>query len=237
MLFLDDDDELFPNALMALTEALERHPEACASVGALIHDSDGTHSRPRFPKRPAVLDVRHELLAGWVALGGQSLFRRSVLEEVGGWREGLSVAEDQELWLRMAAHGPVAIVPATVLLHRPHGLAGDAPGWREIEQGVVQAHLAGSSGPNAKARRAARAREHLRDADVSFKLGAYRAALGATLKGILTAPSLLRSPLVGPGIARGLANALVAALLPGKVTERLRSAVRRRRDRSLPTSH
>jgi GT2 family glycosyltransferase len=236
VLFLDDDDELLPAALELLTESLNRHTEACAAVGAVIHESGGTHRRPSFPKRSLVMDVHLELLAGWVGLGGQSLFRTSVLNQAGGWREGLSVAEDQELWLRVAAHGPVAIVPSNVLLHRPHGLAGDAPGWREIEQGVVRDQLSLEPEADGKARRAAGAREHLRDADIAFQLGSYGAALRATVRGILTAPFLLRSPLVGRGIARGLANALVAAALPKKITERLRRVIRRKRDRSLPTS-
>lgn len=229
VLFLDDDDELLPCALELLTEALGRSPEACASVGAVIHYSDGRHSRPSFPRRPFTTDVRLELLAGWVALGGQSLFRRSPLQDSGGWREGLSVAEDQELWLRVCSRGPVAIVPQPVLLHRPHGLAGDAPGGRDVERAIVRDYLGAEPIKNRRAKRAVVAREHLRDADISFQLGAYRAALLATLKGIISAPFLLTSPIVGRGIARGMANALVAAALPRRSVECLRDAVRRRR--------
>lgn len=233
VLFLDDDDELLPGALEALTEALARHPNASASVGAVIQEADGLRRSPSAPKRSTCVDVRLELLAGWVALGGQSLFRRSVLSEVGGWKVGLSVAEDQELWLRVSQRGPVAIVPDPVLLHRPHGLAGDLPGGRDVERDVVRSYLETRAGRDRRARRAAGAREHLRDADISFQLGAYRTALWATLRGIITAPFLLRSPLVGRGVARGLANALIAAALPRRITERLRAAARRRRARSL----
>jgi hypothetical protein len=143
----------------------------------------------------------------------------------------MSVAEDQELWLRICSRGPVAIVPDSVLLHRPHGLAGDAPGAREVERDVVRRHVAAETGQ--RPRRAAAARESLRDADIAFKRGAYRVALVATLRGIAAAPFLLASPLVGPGIARGLGNALVAAALPRSAADWLRGAARRRRAASL----
>lgn len=236
VLFLDDDDELLPSALDSLAAGLAQNPAACACVGAAIHESDGMRRATSFPSRSRITDVRLELLAGWLALGGQSLFRASVLNQVGGWQEGLSVAEDQELWLRVSDHGPVVIIPDAVLLHRPHGLAGNVPGWRQVERDVVRRHLATESGRGRRASRAAKAREHLRDADISFQLGEYRVALGATLRGIVSAPFLLASPLIGPVIARGLANALVAAVLPRPAANRLRAAVRRRRSWSLSAS-
>lgn len=237
VLFLDDDDELLPSALEALTGSLALHPSACAAVGAVIHEVDGLRRRPSFPKHPLVTDVRLELLAGWVGLGGQSLMRTGPLREVGGWRAGLSVAEDQELWLRLCGQGPVAIAPDAVLIHRPHGLVGDAPDFREVEQGVVAEHFDGSPGGDSRARRAARAREHLRDADIDFQLGSYRRALGATIRGVATAPFLLRSPLVGRGIAQGLVNALIATILPRSAAESIRAARSRRRARALMTGN
>jgi glycosyltransferase involved in cell wall biosynthesis len=232
VLFLDDDDELLPSSLELLTRALARHPAACAAVGAVIHEVDGMRRRPSFPRRSLVMGVRLELLAGWVALGGQSLMRTGLVREVGGWREGLSVAEDQELWLRLCDRGPVAIVADSVLIHRPHGLEGDAPGFRDVERGVVSDYLNATPANDGRARRAAKAREYLRDADIGFQRGSYRSALGATIRGIATAPFLLVSRLVGPAIARGLGNALVAAALPTPAVERLRAARKRRRARS-----
>ncbi len=229
VLFLDDDDELLPGALELLTGALERHAGVCASVGAAIYEVDGTRRRQVQPKRPLVIDVRLELLAGWVALGGQSLFRTSLLKDVGGWQDGLSVAEDQELWLRVATRGPVAIVPESVLVHRPHGLVGDASGWRELERDVVRRYLLTEAGQGLRARKAAAAREHLRDADVAFKRAAYRTALLATIRAVTTAPFLFTSPLIGRGCTRGLFNALVAAVLPHAATNRLRALLQRRR--------
>jgi glycosyltransferase involved in cell wall biosynthesis len=232
VLFLDDDDELLPVSLELLTRALGRGPTLCASVGAAIDDVDGVRRRPPFPKRAQVLGVRLELLAGWVALGGQSLMRAELLREAGGWREGLSVAEDQELWLRLCSCGPVATIPEAVLIHRPHGLAGDVPGYRDVERGILLEHLDDRPDPDGRAARAAAAREHLRDAYVAFESGAYRSALWPSLRGVVTAPFLLASPLVGPGIAKGLLYASVAAVLPRAATGRLRDAVRRRRARA-----
>jgi hypothetical protein len=237
VLFLDDDDELFPPALEALTEALGRHPAACASVGAAIYEIDGMRRRPSFPKRSQVLDVRLELLAGWVALGGQSLMRTEVVNEVGGWEEHLPVipAEDQDLWLRLASRGPVAIIPDAVLHHWPHGLGAEASRGREPERLLISRYMQTVPPTDERALRAARAREHLRDGDIDFQLGSYRRALGATIRGIATAPFLLRSRLVGPGIAHGLVNTLLATALPRSVVESIRAARRRRRARALMT--
>jgi glycosyltransferase involved in cell wall biosynthesis len=231
VLFLDDDDELLPTALQLLTLALDRQPASCAAVGAVIHEVDGSRRRTSFPSQAHQLDVRLELLAGWVALSGQTLMRTSLVRGLGGWREGLSVAEDQELWLRLCTRGPVGIVPEAVLIHRPHGLERDAPGFRDVEREVVARHLNGSSRDIPRALRAARAREHLRDADIAFQLSAYRTALSATIRGIATAPFLLKSPLVGRAITTGLARALVAGALPRRAADHLRAAVRTHRSR------
>ena len=231
VLFLDDDDELQPIALEVLTQALERHPAACAAVGAVIHEVDGSRRRTTFPAQAHQLDVRLELLAGWLALSGQTLMRTSLVRELGGWREGLSIAEDQELWLRLCSRGPVTIVPDAVLIHRPHGLEGDAPGFRDVEREVVARHLNGNSRDTPRALRAARAREHLRDADIAFQSSAYRTALSATIRGIATAPFLLKSSLVGPRITKGLAKGLIAGALPRHAADHLRAAVRSRRSR------
>ena len=213
-------------------QALTLHPTACASVGAVVHEVGGTRRRTSFPRRAQVVDVRLELLAGWVALGGQSLMRTDRLNELQGWREGLSVAEDQELWLRLCGSGPVAIVPDEVLVHRPHGLEGDAPDFRDVERGVVADYLNAATDADGRAGRAARAREHLRDADIGFQRGAYRSALGSTVRGIVCAPFLLASPLVGAGLVKGLGKALVAGAVPRGVADRLRAELRRRRARS-----
>jgi GT2 family glycosyltransferase len=228
-LFLDDDDQLVPSALELLTAALAHHPTAGASVGAVIHEIDGARTRPPFPKRPHLLDVRLELLAGWVALGGQSLIRTALLDEAGGWPEELSVAEDQELWLRLCTKGPTAIVPEAVLVHHPHGLAGDAPENRDVERSVVARHLGDMPGADGRARRAAAAREHLRDSYVAFQSGAYRTAVRGTLRGIGTAPFLLISPLVGPGLLRAVLGGVLAAVLPRTLAERMLAVARRRR--------
>jgi hypothetical protein len=151
------------------------------------------------------------------------------VSDAGGWRRGLSVAEDQELWLRVSSYGPVAIVPDSVLLHRPHGLEGDVADGREIERSIVSAYLRSNATFDRRGRRATEAREHLRDAHVEFQLGRYRRALADTVRGVVVAPFLLVSPLVGPGITWGLMSALVAAVLPRAAANRLRTVVRRRR--------
>lgn len=49
-----------------------------------------------------------------------AMFRRSVFMAVGGYDEGISLSEDSDLWDRMAEHGPIVIIPQSLLLYRLH---------------------------------------------------------------------------------------------------------------------
>jgi glycosyltransferase involved in cell wall biosynthesis len=232
-LFLDDDDRLLPDALGNLHAALERFPDAVASVGPLrTVEADTRRRQPEFPRRSLLHDPWRELLAGWVAIGGQSLTRTSVLRNVGGYRSDLSVAEDQELWLRLVDRGPVAFVPTPVLEHRPHGWMRDDPAGLGIEAEIRTSYIARQSGNHRQAAaRAAAARPYLRVADISAQQGDFRTAARSLFRGLRQSPYLLVSPLIGRGLRRGLVTLSVAAGLPPAAALRLRSVVRSSRRR------
>ena len=61
--------------------------------------------------------LRHLLRGNFVFTS--TTVRKSVLEQVGGYKGSLSPAEDYELWLRIAAHGYRGVrVPTLVAVHR-----------------------------------------------------------------------------------------------------------------------
>jgi glycosyltransferase involved in cell wall biosynthesis len=55
-----------------------------------------------------------------MVFGGTALFRKELFERVGGFDPAFTVAEDLELFDRMADHGPVVAIPEALLLYRLH---------------------------------------------------------------------------------------------------------------------
>jgi glycosyltransferase involved in cell wall biosynthesis len=103
VLFLDADDRLTPNAVEAHLSCFAKHPEAGFVVGDIDHITlDGSYvGSPRWPlleanQYEALLRVNH--VANTIAV----MFRREVLEQLGGFKPACSPAEDYELLLRAA---------------------------------------------------------------------------------------------------------------------------------------
>jgi len=112
---LDHDDTLAPNALHALARAIQAQPD----VQILYTDEDkidpfGVRSSPHF--KP---DWNPDLLLSQNYMGHLTVFRRALLQRVGGFREGVEGSQDHDLVLRCMSHigaRPVVHV-AKVLYH------------------------------------------------------------------------------------------------------------------------
>ncbi len=66
-------------------------------------------------------DCHDDFLAGcWIATPGQSLIRRSVLNDVGGYDETIWGSDDWELYIRLSAAGPFHYDPRVALHYRIH---------------------------------------------------------------------------------------------------------------------
>jgi glycosyltransferase involved in cell wall biosynthesis len=101
MVFLDADDRLTPNAVEAHLSCFAKHPEAGFVVGDIDQiAADGSYIySPRWP----IVEASHyeELLrVNHVANTIAVMFRRSVIDELGGFEALYSPAEDYELLLR-----------------------------------------------------------------------------------------------------------------------------------------
>lgn len=99
---LDADDCLVPGAIAKMADALERDPGAVACCG----------DYEEFGESTLIRAVPEELDPYRVAYTNEypvtSLFRRTVLEEVDGWRYHGAVLvsyEDWHLWMKLAARG------------------------------------------------------------------------------------------------------------------------------------
>ena len=110
---VDHDDEIAPDALLEVAELLDRHPDAdVVYTDEDKLDFDGTHIEPFF--KP---DWSPEYLNSTMFLGHLVVYRRSVLDAVGGFRSAFDGSQDYDLALRVTERtGKVFHIPR-VLYH------------------------------------------------------------------------------------------------------------------------
>jgi glycosyltransferase involved in cell wall biosynthesis len=119
--WLDNDDVAMPRRLSQQVEYMEQHPQ-CVLLGSriLLIDRDGE------PLCEMVDHITHKqiddhLLKGSVHLYQTSaMMRREAALEVGGYRAGYELAEDVDLYLRLAECGQMVNLPEVLTLHRHH---------------------------------------------------------------------------------------------------------------------
>jgi GT2 family glycosyltransferase len=208
VLFLDDDDRLEKHALLHLSAALDKHPDAVAAVGGRLYfDDRGTGHKFRLCRWGVKLAFWPDILLGFVPGQGEALIQKSTIVSVGSWNEGLAAAEDHELWLRLAQAGPVVITPAIVLDLRMHGGQTRFAGVRHVEQ-RFRAEFVGRLPPGDRllGERLHQAQRAATGGSIAFSRGQYRRACGFYLDSILKAPRLLISPVSGPAVLSLLAR-------------------------------
>jgi glycosyltransferase involved in cell wall biosynthesis len=136
---LDQDDFLAEHALAIVAATIINYPEA----GLIYSDEDkvdgsGTRCRPFF--KP---DWNPELLLGQNYISHLGIYRRSLLSEIGGFREGYEGAQDYDLALRCAER-----LRPDQIRHIPRVLYH----WRMAEGSVAAAAEAKSYAPEAARR-------------------------------------------------------------------------------------
>jgi glycosyltransferase involved in cell wall biosynthesis len=119
VLFLDADDRLTPNAVESHLLCFAEHPQAGFVVGDIDHITlDGSYDQsPRW----LILSENHyeELLkVNHVANNIAIMFRRSVIERIGGFNALYHPAEDYEFLLRAARLFPSAHHRSVVACYR-----------------------------------------------------------------------------------------------------------------------
>jgi len=120
---MDADDISYPDRLRLQVSFMDTHPELALCGGwADLLDPTGRRLEWRQPHDPAL--IKRNLLRSNPFIHSTILFRRGVIDDVGGFDKTLEPAEDYDLYLRIAAKYPVAVLPyrlaeyrATVGLH------------------------------------------------------------------------------------------------------------------------
>lgn len=105
--FLDADDFLLPEKIARQVLFLEE-------TGADVvygdwrhqhHESDGSVRMEKVALSGEQQDVLESLLAGWWVAPCALLFRREVVEKIGGWDETLTAAQDRDFLISVAIGG------------------------------------------------------------------------------------------------------------------------------------
>jgi glycosyltransferase involved in cell wall biosynthesis len=129
--FLDDDDQLFPNHVRVLVEALRARPDAAAARARslevpTVFDSLDPLAYREVERRPfrAPPFSRAALWQRNFAPIQAVLFRRELYERHGGFHPGLDRLEDWNLWMRYFTSAEVVCADETTSLFRVPGDAG-----------------------------------------------------------------------------------------------------------------
>ena len=124
------DDYLLPGGLDAQVQYLLSHPYKRAVVGDSIvvdqyghkmYDS-GMCDLHRADKRLYSSDdgIRRAVISQWAIGGPVALIRKSALDTVDRWSEGLRI-DDWDFFLRLAACGALGFIDVSVCAYRIHG--------------------------------------------------------------------------------------------------------------------
>ena len=93
---LDNDDELSPDALYEVARALDREPD----LDLVYSDEDKLDENGRRFEGRFKPDWSPELLLSQMYIGHLGVYRRSIVEEIRGFRKGYEGSQDHDLALR-----------------------------------------------------------------------------------------------------------------------------------------
>jgi hypothetical protein len=140
---LDGDDIAAPGRLAAQVETMRARPGLglLGSAAELIDSrgrSIGALDRPTDDS-----GLRAFLRTGCAFVHSSVIMRSEIFRAAGGYRRGLNVAEDYDLWLRMAEHAEIANLPERLIRYRVH--VQSATARKPVRQAVAIACVTAAS--------------------------------------------------------------------------------------------
>lgn len=182
--FLDSDDWWEPEKLGLQVAALAAHAECGWSYTGLRRVDEAGRELAMagtswIPEEGFVLD---RLVSGDAAvITSTVVVERTLLESLNGFDEGFAVAEDFDLWIRLAERSPVAGVPRVLVARRRHAGNFSARGedFETMESVYARLMVRFPSGRIRRLHRRRRARWLARIADQRRVAGNAAAALDA----------------------------------------------------------
>jgi len=121
LVFLDADDRLLANALQSGLNCFQGHPE-CAFVSGHFRyiNADGS-VRLQFPQEELEFDPYRALLhRNYISMHATVMYRRQVVEAVGGFTTSLQSCEDYDMYLRIVRTHNVRRHDGVVAEYRSH---------------------------------------------------------------------------------------------------------------------
>lgn len=211
---LDSDDTYLPNYLEAIYDLVGRYPGrdiySCNGIRRKGHSEERVFRGARFLReRPFTLEEMIEADLVFVI----AVFRKSIHERVGGFREGLPYGEDYDFWLRCFAVGAQHVyTPQVLAVHvrsatsKSANLSAHAAGIKRILTDLGEQQTLSSAEREALARslHAIEMRIERVTLESRLKSGDFRGARSAYMK---TRPAYI-SP------AKFLAGLAVIAISP-----------------------
>jgi glycosyltransferase involved in cell wall biosynthesis len=149
--FLDSDDLWLSAKLETQISSLRRQPgRKWSYTGFALVDAAGNRKTATGAGNPPVLSgwILEKLLKDETVIALPSVVvSRQLLEQLGAFDEELVMCEDDELWLRLAAHSEIDGIDEPLTLIRRHGehSGDDATAWRDRRR-VFEKALRASGG-------------------------------------------------------------------------------------------
>ena len=116
--FLDSDDLWLPGKLEQQMRFFEQEPEVGMVCGKYVQfeEESGPDSEVQFPEAGGFAELFSANFVGTLTV----VIRRSCLDAVGVFDERLLIAEDYELWLRVASQYEIRMLGEVVARYRRH---------------------------------------------------------------------------------------------------------------------
>jgi len=116
--FLDSDDLWLPRKLQVQVACMDGHPDCqiCYTDEIWIRRGHRVNPKKRHAKYSG--EIYPHCLPLCIISPSSALMRRGLFKEVGAFDPALSVCEDYDLWLRVAARFPVFCIPERLIVKR-----------------------------------------------------------------------------------------------------------------------
>jgi glycosyltransferase involved in cell wall biosynthesis len=118
---MDSDDVALPDRLTRQVAYMQQHPEiVCLGSAYELIDAKGR----LITQLPVPLDdaaIQAQILAGHAAIFQPcAMMRRSAVQQVGGYDDTMTQAEDLDLWLKLGEVGKLGNLPDVLVQYRLH---------------------------------------------------------------------------------------------------------------------
>jgi glycosyltransferase involved in cell wall biosynthesis len=118
--FLDDDDHWSPSKLRTLLDAAAARDAVFAYSGGVVVDPTGSILQT-WPAPDPDLVLTLLLRGNWIPAGGSNpIARADAVVELGGFDESLRHFAEWDMWIRLAARGPVAASDEPLVAYVSH---------------------------------------------------------------------------------------------------------------------